>query len=368
MNIINLKKFQASIYKSILDEKTYWIESVTHAYEVYDLTKKIPNDILELIKNGDIYLVISNEFECFIDVPEAVYTHLIISSNIPEHKIVFLSGAKNITILCDEIVKKINLETNSDYKGMITKFFPWYENLISSTIRHNTTLEFKRNLALNGKIDYKKHFLLLNRRWRLHRPVLVALLKSKNLLDYGYVSLGYNDQNYTWENVYQDMLDYNKDNEDLYDILIKNKTDILSLSNLCVDTDDFDDKTVPISLSLQKYYETSFCSIVTETYFYDSGTYFLTEKAIKPIAHKHPFILVSTPHSLDFLHELGYKTFHPIFDESYDKETSDSKRMHKILTLIESICKLNQSELREISLDCKEICNYNYKKLLSKNV
>lgn len=367
MKIINLKKIQAAIYESILDDdKTYWIENITHAYEVYDIPKKIPNDILELIKNGDIYLVISNEFECFIDVPEAVYTHLIGSCNIPEHKIIFLSGAKNIAAVCDEIVAKINKERNSNYQPIIAKFFPWYENLISNTMKYNSSLEFKRNLALNGKLDYKKHFLLLNRRWRLHRPVLVALLKCKNLLDYGYVSLGSNDQNYEWKTIFDDMLEHNKDTPEIYDLLLENKTQIITTESLQIDTDDFENKLVSLSTSLDYYYETSFCSLVTETYFYDNHVTFLTEKIMKPIAYKHPFIMIGTPYSLEFLRDLGYKTFSPIFDESYDQEVSDSRRMYKILTLVGYICKLNQKELRELSLDCKEICNYNYKKLLSK--
>lgn len=367
MKIINLKKNQAAIYKSILDDtKTYWIENITHAYEVYDIPKKIPNDVLQSIKHGEIYLVVSNEFECFIDVPEAVYTHLIGSCNIPEHKIIFLSGAKNIATLCDEIVAKINKERNSNYQPIVAKFFPWYENLISNTMKYNSSLDFKRNLALNGKLDYKKHFLLLNRRWRLHRPVLVALLKCKNLLDHGYVSLGSNDQHYKWETVYDDMLEYNKDTVEIHDLLFENKEKILSSETLEIDTDDFENKTVPLSASLDRYYETSFCSIVTETYFYKSDTKFLTEKAIKPMAYKHPFIIVGTPQSLEFLHDLGYKTFAHVFDESYDKETVDSKRMLKILKLVEYICKLNQQELGELSLECREICNYNYKNLLSK--
>jgi hypothetical protein len=69
---------------------------------------------------------------------------------------------------------------------------------------------------------------------------------------------------------------------------------------------------------------------------------------------------------LKFLQELGYKSFHPIIDESYDSEKNDSIRMMMILNEIEKICKFSQKELQDMSLACKEICNYNQKLLLSR--
>lgn len=367
MPIINCKKFQQNIYKSIIDDKTYWLEGITHANEVCEIYNKIPTDVVDQIINGNIYLLISNEFECFLDVPEAVYKHIVIEHKIPESKILFLSGAKNISELCKKIVADINEKYNTNFQGFETKFFPWYENFFSNTLINRTTFEFKRNLALEGRINYKKHFLLFNRRWRLHRPVLIALLKTKNLLDHGYVSLGSNDQGYNWNGIFPEMLEYNKGNADIYNILEQNKKDIISIENLVIDTDDFENKTVEVSQSVLPYYETSFCSIVTETYFYGSNTYFLTEKTFKPIAHKHPFILAGTANSLGLLHDMGYKTFHTIWDESYDTETCDSTRMYKLWNLIQDICKMSQKDLQEMSRACKYICNYNYKKLLSSN-
>lgn len=366
MEIINAEKINVSHYVGVLDNKTYWMESVIHAFEVYNIIERIPNSVLEFIKNGPIHLLITNQWECFATVPEVIYKELVLKQGIPEHKIIFLSGARDIQQIVYDIVSKINQETNTNFTGFTAKFFGWFQYNISKNYKQsNKMFEFKRNLAIHGRLDYKKHFLLLNRRWRIHRPTLVGLLHSKDLLDYGYTSLGLNDQDLHWDNAFEECLKANKDCKQIIDLLLSNKEKITSLPELVLDNVDFDKKTPNLVKSLDYYYETSFCSIVTETYFYDWSTVFMSEKTFRPIAYKQPFIMVSVPYTLDFLHELGYKTFHPLIDESYDTEKNDGQRMLMIVKEIEKICKLTQKELKELSLEFKDICNHNQKKLLS---
>jgi|13_taG_2_1085334.scaffolds.fasta_scaffold00209_16 hypothetical protein len=68
-------------------------------------------------------------------------------------------------------------------------------------------------------------------------------------------------------------------------------------------------------------------SIVSEAHYSDvdtNHTVFLSEKTFKPIACSQPFILYSNKGSLRRLRELGYMTFHPFIDETYDDlETFD---------------------------------------------
>lgn len=368
MEILNLK-VKSDKYKNVLcDDKTYWFELVAHAHEVYNLVNKIPPVVLDFIKEGPIYLLVSNEFECFLDVPETMLKVLVLQNNIPEHKIVFLSGAKDIKNLVPQIVKKVNQELGTHLVGFQSEFFGWFEHNISQNYKQSSkTFDIKRSLALRGNINYKKHYLLLNRRWRLHRPTLVGLLYNKNLLDYGYVSLGKNDQNLNWENTFDLCLSLNNKNPYITEMLQSSKDGLLELGDLVLDSDDFDSKIPSLNKALEPFYETSFMSVVTETYFYESEPVFLSEKIFRPIVYKQPFILVGLPYSLAFLRELGYKTFHPFIDESYDIETNNSIRMLKILSEIERICTLNQQELKQLSLEVKDICNHNQKLLLSRS-
>lgn len=61
-------------------------------------------------------------------------------------------------------------------------------------------------------------------------------------------------------------------------------------------------------------------SVVSEASFSDTeNTCFLSEKSFKPIACHHPFIIFGNKNSLEYLKDMGYRTFHPYIDESYDK-------------------------------------------------
>jgi hypothetical protein len=79
--------------------------------------------------------------------------------------------------------------------------------------------------------------------------------------------------------------------------------------------------------------------LVTETVA-TGRRHHLTEKTFKPIALGMPFIIVGTQGSLKYLRSYGFKTFDDLWDESYDDEPDDHKRIEKIaevLKLLESL-------------------------------
>lgn len=89
---------------------------------------------------------------------------------------------------------------------------------------------------------------------------------------------------------------------------------------------------------LDDLYKNSWVSLVTESsYAQEEQAVFLSEKTFKPIACMQPFIIVGTRHSLKYLRELGYKTFHPFIDESYDEEADDKLRFFKIMESLKQI-------------------------------
>jgi hypothetical protein len=83
-----------------------------------------------------------------------------------------------------------------------------------------------------------------------------------------------------------------------------------------------------------------------ETMFVEPNTVFFSEKTFKPILAAQPFILAGNAGMMRHLHDLGYKTFHPYIDESYDMETNPAKRMSMILREAERIARLSPSEMR----------------------
>ena len=92
----------------------------------------------------------------------------------------------------------------------------------------------------------------------------------------------------------------------------------------------------------------------------------ITEKTNKPIACCKPFIAFSTPHFLEDVRQLGFETFSPYINESYDLETDNQKRLNMIVDEIERITNLPADEYSTLVENCHSIAVRNQQKLLSK--
>ena len=81
--------------------------------------------------------------------------------------------------------------------------------------------------------------------------------------------------------------------------------------------------------------------LVTETVA-TGHRHHLTEKTFKPIAMGMPFIIVGPQGSLRYLRSYGFKTFGDLWDESYDDEPDDHKRIEKIARVLELLESLEE--------------------------
>jgi hypothetical protein len=99
--------------------------------------------------------------------------------------------------------------------------------------------------------------------------------------------------------------------------------------------------------------------VPTETVYFGRRTH-LTEKTFKAIALEMPFVLVAPAGSLSYLREYGFRTFAGIFDESYDTETDDIRRIEKVTQLLKHLNNLSSAERHEIHQACLPIVEYNY--------
>lgn len=112
-------------------------------------------------------------------------------------------------------------------------------------------------------------------------------------------------------------------------------------------------------LSLWNEVNTAMCYVVTETVF-SGRRHHLTEKIFKPICQQIPFVLVSTAGSLEYLRSYGFKTFDSIWDESYDQETNDHRRLEMIADLLHRFDNLTTQELQALYEKCLPIIQHNY--------
>ena len=88
---------------------------------------------------------------------------------------------------------------------------------------------------------------------------------------------------------------------------------------------------------------------------------FATEKLWKAINCKKPFIAVSTPFWLEGLRNMGYKTFSPFIDETYDTLTNNEDRRKAIVEEVERICTLPDDEYQKLLVDIQPIIDHNFK-------
>jgi hypothetical protein len=99
--------------------------------------------------------------------------------------------------------------------------------------------------------------------------------------------------------------------------------------------------------------------VPTETVYFGQRQH-LTEKTFKAIALEMPFILVAPAGSLSYLREYGFRTFAGIFDESYDEETDDIRRIEKVAQLLKDLNNLSVTERQQIHQACLPIVEHNY--------
>ena len=82
-----------------------------------------------------------------------------------------------------------------------------------------------------------------------------------------------------------------------------------------------------------------------------------SEKEAKPIIAKRPFIIVGTKDHLKSFRQLGFKTFGPVIDESYDDETDFEKRVSKILDAMHELSALDP---RDVYKELQPVLEHNH--------
>jgi hypothetical protein len=121
------------------------------------------------------------------------------------------------------------------------------------------------------------------------------------------------------------------------------------------------------------YFSDSYYSIIGETSYFkkpdesklDPWNFhldytFITEKTMRSIGALHPFVLMSRPYSLKGLREMGYQTFHPYIDESYDTIEDDYLRFEKMKESIRKLNSKTDSEWIKFQHDIYPIVKHNH--------
>jgi hypothetical protein len=113
-----------------------------------------------------------------------------------------------------------------------------------------------------------------------------------------------------------------------------------------------------IYLNAEPYIDTYF-SLVTETVF-NYPYSFRTEKIWKPIAMGHPWIAVANCGYYRDMHNLGFKTFGHVIDQSFDTIQDNQLRLQRIAQVVTDLC---TQDLASFLKECYNVCKYNQQHL-----
>jgi hypothetical protein len=97
----------------------------------------------------------------------------------------------------------------------------------------------------------------------------------------------------------------------------------------------------------------------------DIHSFFITEKTIRPILFKRPFIVMGCKDYMVGLKQLGFKTFDYWFDERYD-QAEGRPRLDSILRRIQRIGDMDYKSCTAMNLEMQETIEHNYNHLINK--
>ena len=223
-------------------------------------------------------------------------------------------------------------------------------------------IDYKQKWILAKKdIDKKieKYFLCYNRNMgHPHRLLLLSLLEKEDLINKGLVSY----PKFSIEHFSGKLVGFFSIGRAFRNKLLEYAERLMVRAPSIIDVDEWN--TNHFDTSPPWPYEKTFFSLVSESQVVED-TLFLSEKIWKAIANRHPFVLVGSYKTLDYLHKEGFKTFHPFIDESYDEEKHPYKRIIKIIEEVKKLCSMNQLEINKFLSEIDDIIEYNYDKLIN---
>jgi hypothetical protein len=182
-----------------------------------------------------------------------------------------------------------------------------------------------------------KTFIFMNRMARCHRVQMLSEILNNKLRKYGHISFTKEISCCSnWPGKYPEVF--------------KAKFDILDFKNV---REKNPTQFVPI-----RHCEDSFLFLNSETYT-GADKMFLTEKTFKPIRLGMPFMTIANVGTLEYLKELGFRTFGDWFDESYDTEVDLDKRIAIIIKELKRINKIGHYDRFMMRDEMKSILEHN---------
>lgn len=192
-----------------------------------------------------------------------------------------------------------------------------------------------------------KYYTNLNRYPKIHRLELMEYILENNYFDLGYNSFVYSSDKV--ETLFPNK--YKKTKNILPVILDLNRFDNdWNLPDPYTNSDG-----IPYQYTLDSYLQ-----LVTETQYEGEGITWTSEKIVKPFVSMNFMLLLAQPGTLTWWKNMGFETFDFLFDESYDTELDDKKRLELVFSQLKSFVSMSLKDINNLYYENFKLLEHNY--------
>jgi len=315
----------------------------------------IPNEILDNCKIGKVKILVSLIHDPLYDAYNIKkFEEQMNDLGISGSNIIILGGSKFTEYYQQYPQSKIKI-----YNGHL--FIKGYADMMLSfpttgNLGYVCELVFENDLDSNKIRPYK--FLCNNKTMtKEHRSTMAYFAIKYNLLNSGLFSfIEKIGKNNLYSQISKLIENPNKEYIEKIESILPYELDTQHLSE--------NEKTnFGATNNMKDWYQNTYINLVTETFF--GKNVFLSEKIFKPLSNLQPFIVLGDYGTLAELKRLGFKTFEPFIDESYDLEIEPKKRIQKIEEEIKKLSNKSIEEIHNWYYSIKDILIHNQSHLYS---
>jgi len=350
-----------------------WLANPTDTIGNINWETVFSNELLQELKTKKYPILFENASECSIKV----------TFDTLENFCNYIDINSNNVYVCLANTQSVHLNLNAYPK--ISQY-----NLFSIERFALDAVQFGYSMGklLNAfKFSQRKRFLFLNRRYSSDRAYMYLKFHKFNLLDSMHCTFNldnvYDDNLVTLHQIIKDIsLTHNNSCKEVIDYIKSNTIELeaslphkIKTSDVPIYNIDHKKSCIYTFWNLAAHNSTDI-NIITETFRYHCGIsdtdihhqtlFFITEKTYRTILMKQPFILFSNPYALKYLKNDGYKTFSPFIDESYDTIENLADRQNAIINEVCRIHSMKELEFNYLLTKCREIAEYNYTNLMTR--
>lgn len=288
------------------------------------------------------------------------FNKLFEQTKIPPDKILMCYGDNNISKTVDRLVKK-----GVDIKIPSQNFFSFEHFLY---IASRNFIDKKINYT-NIQKKLSKHGVIKFGNLRLSRLYFLTQLSRKNLLNnkFLYSVLDQSDlkRKMTELESYEVFILMTKEKDFDYKLLYDEYRSMVDSFPIELDVSAKTDAGIvnkpifPREINDKVAFE---FVIDSEPDLYNYGINYLTEKVFNPMGYRIPFLIAGSSNTYKTLHQLGFKTFPELFDESFDKVENIGERFDRLFVTLENFLNLPLNRVEKIinSRQIQDKLDHNY--------